>query len=103
MKKKLISGSSRWTISITDDLAYKAGHVVARLSPYHCNFILVKLVWSQVKGYIARHNKTFKLCDVFDTVASVLSQIMSRRWQAAVDHVIKEEGMMCELDGQSTC
>jgi hypothetical protein len=79
--------------------ANKAGHVVARLPPYHCILNPIELVWSQVKGYIARHNKTFKLRDMFGLVSSALLQIMSQRWQAAIDHVIEEEGRMWELDG----
>jgi hypothetical protein len=60
---------------------------------------LIELLGSQVEGYIARHNKTFKLCDVFGLVTFALSQIMSQRWQATIDHGIKEEGRMWDLDG----
>jgi hypothetical protein len=47
---------------------------------YHCNLNHILLVWSQVKGYIARHNKTFKFRDLFGLVPSALSQITSQRW-----------------------
>jgi hypothetical protein len=59
----------------------------------------IQLVWSQVKGYIAGQNKTIRLCDVFSIVTSALSQITSQRSQAVIDHIIKEEGWIRELDG----
>jgi hypothetical protein len=46
-----------------------------------------------------KYNKAFKLCDVFSLVTSALSQITSQRWKAAIDYIIKEEGMMWEHDG----
>jgi hypothetical protein len=66
--------------------------------PYHCKANPIELVWSQVKGYITRHDKSFKL-HVFDLVTSALSQITSQRWQVVIDHYTQEEGRMWELDG----
>jgi hypothetical protein len=54
----------------------------------------MQLVCRQVKGYLARHSTTFKLRDVFGLVSLALLQIMAQRWQADIDHVIKEEGRM---------
>lgn len=47
-----------------DTLAKAAGHDVLRFPPYHCKFNPTELVWSQVKGYMAANNATFKLEDV---------------------------------------
>jgi hypothetical protein len=79
--------------------AVKHRPVIARLPPYHCNLNPIELVWSQVKSYFARRNKTVKFRDVFGLVTSAVSHITSQRWQAAIDHVIQEEGRMWELDG----
>jgi hypothetical protein len=66
---------------------------------YHCNLNPTQLVWSQVKGYIARHNKTFRIYDMFGLVTPALLQITSQSWQAVTGHVSKEEGRIWELDG----
>jgi hypothetical protein len=51
---------------VTDNLATNTGKglISERLPPCHRNLNHIEMVWSQVKGYMARHNKTFKLCEV---------------------------------------
>ncbi|GFW97284.1 DDE_3 domain-containing protein [Trichonephila clavipes] len=41
-----------------EEIAEKFGYKILRLSPYHCELISIEMIWSQVKGYVARENKT---------------------------------------------
>jgi hypothetical protein len=56
--------------------ANNASHVVADLPQYHCGLNPIKLVWSQVKGYIVRRNKMFELYDMFGFFTPALLQLI---------------------------
>jgi transposase len=56
-------------------MAKKEGHTVIRLPPYHCELNPIELVWSQVKGYVARNNTTFKMEDVRRLVYEAFDKI----------------------------
>lgn len=84
---------------VIDDLAEKAGHTVCRLPPYHCFLNPIEMIWSQVKGYVARNNKTFKLPDVKQLVYSAFLDVTAEKWGACVKHVISEEKKVWELEG----
>ena len=43
---------------VVNEIAEKSGHTVLRLPPYHCTLNPTELIWSQLKGYVARHNTT---------------------------------------------
>lgn len=90
--------SSSFNKYVIDDLAEKEGHTVLRLPPYHCMLNPIELVWSQVKGYVARNNKTFKLADVKKLVEEGLANVTADKWSECVGHVLKEEKKMLELD-----
>ncbi|CAH1108551.1 unnamed protein product [Psylliodes chrysocephalus] len=45
---------------VVDELAETHG-IVVRLFPNHCKLNPIELIWAQVKGYVGRHNTTFKL------------------------------------------
>ncbi|PSN56834.1 hypothetical protein C0J52_08287 [Blattella germanica] len=45
-------------------MAKEQGKLVIRLPPYHCELNPIELIWAQVKGYVARNNKTFNIKDV---------------------------------------
>jgi len=82
-----------------DTLAEQRGHEVLRLPPYHCQLNPVEIVWSQVKNYVASHNKTFKMADVELTVREAFSVVTAENWRNYVNHVIKEEEKCWHLDG----
>jgi transposase len=52
----------------TDEFLRGKGHDVLRLSPYHCEFNPIEMVWGDVKGYVGRENNTFKTNDVKDLI-----------------------------------
>ena len=54
----------RYQDYICDTLAEEAGHTVLRLPPYHSELNPIELIWSQVKGRVAKSNTTYRLDDV---------------------------------------
>lgn len=44
-----------------DQIALKLGHEVLRLSPYHCQYNSIKLIWAQVKPEVVTKNISFKI------------------------------------------
>lgn len=83
---------------VIDEMALKKNITVLRLPPYHCELNPIELVWAQVKGFVARHNTTFKLKDVESIFQQALEQIDSEKWSKCVEHVIKEEERMWQID-----
>ena len=84
---------------IRSELAKQFGKTVLRLPPYHCALNPIELIWSQVKGYVARHNVTFKLPDVQCLLQDALSHVTPESWQNCIKHIIAEEKKMWNLDG----
>ncbi|XP_075741101.1 uncharacterized protein LOC142789132 [Rhipicephalus microplus] len=66
IKKQLLelkaSVKSRFLSYTIDNTAVKAGHILLRLPPYHCEFIPIKLVWAKVKNGATADNRDFRLC-----------------------------------------
>jgi hypothetical protein len=54
---------------------------------------------SQLKGCIARCNKTFKFQEVCQLVEARLEKVTAARWQDAIHHIIQEHQKMWKLDG----
>lgn len=84
---------------VIDDLAKQAGHNILRLPPYHCCLNPIEMAWSQVKGYVANHNTTFKLADVRGLVDAAFGVVTADKWSDCVQHVVKEEQRMWDLEG----
>jgi transposase len=47
-----------------DKIANLHGHEVLRTPVRHCELNPIELIWAQVKGFVAKHNTTFRLKDV---------------------------------------
>jgi hypothetical protein len=56
-------------------------------------------MWSQLKGYMARCNKTFKFQEVCQLVEARLGKVTAERWQDAIHHIIQEDQVMWNLYG----
>lgn len=83
-----------------DNAALESGRQVLRLPPYHCCLNPIELVWSQVKGHVAKHNKTFKINDVKELLFQGIQSVTADRWKSCVQHVIDvEEKRLWEIDG----
>ena len=74
-----------------DQLFREAGHTVLRLPPYHCDLNPIELIWSQLKGYVAANNVTFKLPDVQQLAEGAFKTITAERWRSVCEHVKKIE------------
>ena len=83
---------------VVDELALKRGITVLRLPPYHCELNPIELVWAQVKGEVAQQNTSFKLRDVEKLLISALNNVTAEKWKKCVEHVLKVETNMWQLD-----
>lgn len=82
-----------------DNMAAASGRQVLRIPPYHCSLNPIELVWSQVKGHVARNNKTFKFADIKELLEEGLELVTAEKWSNCVRHVVeKEEVKMWNLD-----
>lgn len=81
-----------------DTLAAAHGHEVLRIPPYHCEFNPIELVWSKVKGCIAKHNKGFTLAEVEKLLPEALASVSQENWQNCCSHVEQVEAEVWERD-----
>lgn len=82
---------------VVDEMAAERGVTILRLPPYHCELNPIELVWAQVKGYVAKNNKTFKINEVRSLFEEGLRQVTPQRWKDCIAHVLKTEDQMCQL------
>lgn len=83
---------------IVDELAKLHEQIVLRLPPYHCVLNPIEMAWNQVKGFVARNNKTFKLNDVRTLLEKGVANVSSVNWKNYIKHVQKEEQLFWNLD-----
>ena len=72
-----------------DLIARQHGHRVVRLPPYHCHYNPIELIWSQVKGYVADKNNSFKFADVERLTREAIDSISVSSWADCVRHAEK--------------
>lgn len=60
---------------VVDEMAAERGVTILRLPPYHCELNPIELVWAQVKGHVAKNNKTFKMNEVRSLFEEGLRQV----------------------------
>lgn len=102
IKKELLAianlHKTRFIKYAVEDIAEKYNITVLRLPPYHCELNPIELIWAQVKGFVARQNTTFKMKDVKLLFDQAITEVTPENWRKAVQHVIKEEDKMWDLD-----
>lgn len=81
-----------------DETAKDYGVKVLRLPPYHCELNPIELIWAQVKGEVARNNKTFKLNEMKELLTQAILHVTPEKWAKCIGHIVKEENRMWELD-----
>ncbi|CAK1600061.1 unnamed protein product [Parnassius mnemosyne] len=81
-----------------DEMAAERGVTVLRLPPYQCELNPIELIWAQVKEYVARNNKTFKMKDIKKLFEERLNEVTAEKCSSCVAHIIKEEDKMFILD-----
>lgn len=80
---------NRYEAFVIDEMAKKKNKTVLRLPPYHCELNPIELIWSQVKGYIANNNRTFKLVEVKRLLNEAISKVNAESWKECIKHVIE--------------
>lgn len=88
----------KYQLYVVDELAKEYGVTVLRLPPYHCELNPIELIWAQVKGFVAKHNKTFKMAELKVLLPGALASVTAENWHNCEAHVIKEEQKMFKLD-----
>uniref|UniRef100_A0A6P7FUW3 Uncharacterized protein LOC114332964 n=1 Tax=Diabrotica virgifera virgifera TaxID=50390 RepID=A0A6P7FUW3_DIAVI len=81
-----------------DETAKDYGVKVLRLPPYHCELNPIELIWAQVKGEVARNNKTYKLNEVKELLTQAILHVTPEKWAKCIGNIVKEEHRMWELD-----
>lgn len=81
-----------------DELARRNNIVILRLPPYHAELNPIELIWAQMKGFVAKENKTFKLSDVEELCRKSLCEIGAEKWKNCIEHTEKIEKEMWDLD-----
>ncbi|GFW90789.1 DDE_3 domain-containing protein [Trichonephila clavipes] len=82
-----------------EEIAEKFGHKILGLPPYHYELNPIEMIWSQVKGYVAKENKTFKLNQINELVTKGIDKVSTQNWINCINHLIKKEKDMSEIDG----
>ena len=72
---------------VVDEMAKTFGHEVVCLPPYHCELNPIERCWSQVKGYIKKHNTKFTLAAVKELTYKGFSEVGPEQWKKTVQHV----------------
>ncbi|KAJ8941084.1 hypothetical protein NQ318_003265, partial [Aromia moschata] len=72
-----------------DETAEVHGITVIRLPPYHCELNTIELIWTQVKGDVARKNTTFELKDVKVLFKEAIRGVTAESWQKCIGHSLK--------------
>ena len=91
---------SKFPEYICDDFAETKGHTVLRLPPYHSDLNPIEMVWSIVKGHVAKHNTTYKLADVRKLLLEGVAGVTSDQWAACCRHAETTEDEFWRLDGE---
>lgn len=90
---------ARFTKYVIDEMAASRKISVLRLPPYHCELNPIELIWAQVKGEVRRNNTTYKMSELKNLLTDSLTKVTAEQWKKCVEHVIKEEQRMWDLDG----
>jgi hypothetical protein len=72
-----------------DKIANLHGHEILRTPVRHCELNPIELTWTQVKGFVAKNNTTFRLKDVKELTYAAFGQITKDVWTKAEEHVVK--------------
>jgi hypothetical protein len=65
------------------------GYLVVRMSPYHCQYNPIELIWVQIKFKVAKLNTTFKIVVVEKLVYEVIESVTAEDWKRCIEHYKK--------------
>lgn len=81
-----------------DEIAKPYNVEILRLPPYHCELNPIELIWAQVKGEVARKNRTFKMADLKVLFYEAIQNVTAKHWENCINHTKKIEQKMWDLD-----
>ena len=87
------------TVYQSDCIIREHGHEVLRLPPYHCDLNPIELIWSQVKGTVARRNRDFSLKSTAKLTDEAIKEVSVSDWNNAIAHVDKVVEQYMKNDG----
>ena len=70
-----------------EKIAYKYGHEIVRLPPYHCQLNPIEPIWGIEKNYVASENKEHKLSEVEDLFRKKKEEIDQETCKKCIEHV----------------
>ncbi len=79
------------TLFALEEEANRQGHHVLWLPPKHCDLNPIELIWADIKHYVAVHNKTYRMADVFELTKEGFQKVTAETWRKACEHVEKIE------------
>ena len=72
---------------------------ILQLLSYHNELNPIELIWAQVKNFVAKENKTFKISHVKDLCMKSIGRIGIEEWKNYIQQVTNEvEKKMWDLD-----
>lgn len=74
-------------VYVIDQILQTHGHTALRLPPYHADLNAIELIWSDIKGFIARKNLSFKFNDVKLLIEEAFQQVTCKKWANCCSHV----------------
>ena len=74
-----------------DELAREHGHEVLRLAPYNCDLNPIEMIWSQMKQYVRKRNRTGHLETVRSLISEAVQNIPPSTWASCCEHVVQLE------------
>jgi hypothetical protein len=95
----LIQQQNATATYVNDELAKSQGHQLIRLPPYHCELNPIEMVWSQVKGYVARQNSEFKISEVEKLLQEGVKEVTPVNWAKCDQRVQRTEQRMRDIEG----
>ncbi|KAH6935924.1 hypothetical protein HPB50_011474 [Hyalomma asiaticum] len=82
---------SRFLSYIVDNTDVRAGCIVLRLLPYHCEFNPMELMWTKVNNGIVAEKRDFKLSTVDANLREKIKQVAAEDWRKSIQHVMDSE------------
>ena len=84
---------------LKDEAIHSMGHTVLRLPFAHCELNPIELAWASVKGYVAKHNKTFTMTETKQLTLDGFKHTTADMWRNFCKHVVDIENEYIQTDG----
>ncbi|XP_037518373.1 uncharacterized protein LOC119395162 [Rhipicephalus sanguineus] len=83
-----------WKKEEIQEWTVRAGCIVLRLPPYHCELNPIELVWAKVENGVAADYRDFKLSTVDAILGDKIKQGTAEDWRTSIQHVMDLEAKL---------